>query len=103
LLFDHAVVVFKSIAKTPKATAPSRNRVIAPGRFPFYFVGTTRSRNKHTTNERNPYLTRIIQLIDPAVAQTGVLADWIALSPLPGHASSSPAAGQRADWRGFAG
>jgi hypothetical protein len=48
-------------------------------------------------------LTRIIQLIDPAVAQTGVLADWIAFSPLPGHASSSPAAGRRADWRGFAG
>jgi hypothetical protein len=34
------------------------------------------------------HLTRIIQLIDPAVAQTGVLADWIGLSPLPGHASS---------------
>jgi hypothetical protein len=41
-LFDHAVVVFKSIAKTLKATALSRSRVIAPGRFPFYFVGTTR-------------------------------------------------------------
>jgi hypothetical protein len=39
-------------------------------------------------------LARIIQLIDPAVAQIGVLADWIALLPLPGHASSSPAAGR---------
>src|SRR5258705_2342644 len=40
-------------------------------------------------------LARIIQPIDPLIAQAAFWRERIAFSPLPGHASSSPAAGQR--------
>jgi hypothetical protein len=40
-------------------------------------------------------LTRIIQPIDPLIAQAAFWRDRMAFSPLPGHASSSPAVGQR--------
>jgi hypothetical protein len=46
-------------------------------------------------NYSQAQLARIIQPIDPPIAQAAFWRDRIAFSPLPGHASSSPAAGQR--------
>jgi len=48
-------------------------------------------------------LARIIQPVDPFVAQTGVLALLDCAFAAPRTRLFVPAAGQHADWRGFAG